>query len=254
MPAPHPAELPPPVGRPRDIVAGIGAFALATAICGLTAALAWLLPAAISGTPVEELRISLVPPAALFASVGLASVIGFVGVPAWVSRRRGSGSLRRDFGLGFTPSDIGVGVTLAAGALVVAAALSALWRNVVGAGAPTNTQDLTASASPATLAAAAVVIAVVVPFAEEVFFRGMVLSVLRRRFAVPVAVAASSALFGLLHAAGATGASRIAVPVITGAYGAIFCLGVLRTGRLGASIVAHSIVNTVAIVALFTAG
>jgi membrane protease YdiL (CAAX protease family) len=53
--------------------------------------------------------------------------------------------------------------------------------------------------SPASLPLGLLCIALIAPFAEELYFRGVLLSWLRRKIGAPLAVFASAAIFALLH-------------------------------------------------------
>ena len=86
---------------------------------------------------------------------------------------------------------------LAIGALMIAAVVAGSWM----AGAFAVADIAPALASPAALGAIAMLLAAFVVQAgvEELLFRGWMLSVIARKFNVPVAVALSSAVFTLLH-------------------------------------------------------
>jgi hypothetical protein len=84
------------------------------------------------------------------------------------------------------------------------------------------------------------------PIAEEVFFRGLVLKVTMRRFGKYVGVAVSSVLFGLMHMQGSLSAS-IYMGLSTAIIGVGLALLVLRTGRLGTSILSHGAFNASAV-------
>ncbi|HWA89355.1 MAG TPA: CPBP family intramembrane glutamic endopeptidase [Rhizomicrobium sp.] len=63
----------------------------------------------------------------------------------------------------------------------------------------TEAERLLVPQSAANLPIALVCVALIAPFAEELYFRGVVLSWLRRKMAAPLAVPASAAVFALLH-------------------------------------------------------
>lgn len=85
-------------------------------------------------------------------------------------------------------------------------------------------------------------VAVVGPVAEEIFFRGFVLTGLLRRFGVARALLLSSLLFGAFH-------------IDPGAILLTFMLGLvlgwvyLKTGSIWPAIFAHSLHNAVAVLA-----
>jgi membrane protease YdiL (CAAX protease family) len=94
--------------------------------------------------------------------------------------------------------------------------------------------------TPASIAWVIVLLCVVVPVGEEVFFRGFVFGGLRARWGVPAAAAASAVFFAAVH-----------LQLVHGL--PIFFLGVLlavayqRTGSLVPAIVAHSLNNVIAL-------
>jgi membrane protease YdiL (CAAX protease family) len=94
---------------------------------------------------------------------------------------------------------------------------------------------------------------VVAPAAEELLFR----HVLLRRFAVAgramLGVAVTSLLFALLHEPVPGGASWLLAVSLYTAMGAGFGAVYLRTGRLGAAVVAHAACNLVALIPAFSA-
>jgi membrane protease YdiL (CAAX protease family) len=84
---------------------------------------------------------------------------------------------------------------------------------------------------------------------EELIWRGWVLGTLRARYGVPVAVAASSALFGLGHAtllAHGTVAAQVAVKVVWTSFCGVFFAGVLLASRnYWMPIAAHAAMNCI---------
>lgn len=75
-----------------------------------------------------------------------------------------------------------------------------------------------------------------VPLAEELLFRGVLYTWLRR-WGVAVAVAASSLTFGLLHGLGVTFFTTTVV-------GVICAFAYERSGSLWTAVVAHAMTNT----------
>lgn len=94
--------------------------------------------------------------------------------------------------------------------------------------------------------------AVGAPVTEELFFRGLVLQVAARKFGPVLGVVASSMLFGLMHAQ-ATAAATAYTVTSTAVVGAGLALLVLRTGRLGTSIVSHAVFNASAVLLMLIA-
>ncbi len=170
---------------------------------------------------------------------------GMLGVVVRSSRVKGSGSVAVDFGLRFERGDVGVGVVtglLCQLVLVPAIYLPLQWafgRQDISK--PAKELARTAHGTPYIGFAFAVIVAA--PVIEELFFRGLLLRSLERRFGARWAVAGSSLAFGIAHFQGLQLPALIAV-------GLVFGVLRVRTGRLGPGIVAHAAFNAVAVIAL----
>ncbi len=175
----------------------------------------------------------------------LINVVVFVGVPLLTSRRKGTASLRRDFGLAIWPGDVARGLAGAFVAIAFSAAAVNLLTAVLGAEVDTGTRYVGVTGA-GQVVAIHVVVGLMVPMAEELFFRGMLLRSLQRRNGPILSLVASSALFALLHVSGATelGSTQAAILVWTWISGMVFGALTLGTGgRLGSAIVAHVALN-----------
>jgi membrane protease YdiL (CAAX protease family) len=177
---------------------------------------------------------------------------GFVGWPAVATYRKGQRSLARDFGLEIRWVDLAWGLLGAIVALVVSAVGGLIWLGLTGDDAPSNGGFLPDEVGLGAGIALWLLVGVATPIAEELFFRGLTLRAIGRRWNLTVGVIASSLVFGVLHASGGTALGSAAFfAVVTAGYGAVFALLVVRAqGRLGPAIVAHLLVNTVAVVTL----
>jgi len=172
--------------------------------------------------------------------------LGLLGAPVWASLRKGTRSLDADFGLRVRWSDARIGIPL--GLLTQPAILllylpfSSLLR---GKDLSKPAKDLAKTAHGPAFVALAVLLVVAAPFIEELFFRGLVLRALSRRFGTRWAVAGSSVFFALAHFEGLQFPALLLVGVL---------LGVLavRYGRLGPGIWAHGAFNAYAAVLLAT--
>lgn len=80
------------------------------------------------------------------------------------------------------------------------------------------------------------------PIVEEVFFRGLLLTVFSQKLNMVLSVVFSSLAFGLMHAQTSV-QSTLYMVAVTSVLGAVFALMRLYTGRLGTSIVAHVFFN-----------
>ena len=91
------------------------------------------------------------------------------------------------------------------------------------------------------LVVGAVVVLVVAPVCEELFFRGFLYRVLRLRTGMWVAGVLDGLVFGVVHGAGT---SLVALPVLA-FLGLVFCYVYERTGTLYATIALHCLNNTI---------
>ena len=161
--------------------------------------------------------------------------VGFVGWPIVASYRKGQRSLAKDFGLAIRWIDVAWGLLGGLGALLLSAGAGLLWTVASGDDPPSNAGFL--PEAPGVLGGIALflLVAVATPIVEELFFRGLVLRAIGRRWTLPIGIVGSSAVFGLFHF---TGGSSIPhgffIVAVTGLYGAVFALLVSRAhGRLG---------------------
>ena len=168
-----------------------------------------------------------------------------------VSRRRGTGSVRRDYGLQFRWSDFGIGL---AGS-IAGRVLSGLF--VAPIPFPSRSLREVDEAAfgqsiegAATWTALVVVTCIGAPLIEELFFRGLVQARLVGRWGPVVGIGVSSLLFGAAHLVAWQGAWTFAYAwaIVGGGVvlGTIFHL----TKRLGPSIAAHAFFNVQAMLVL----
>lgn len=108
-------------------------------------------------------------------------------------------------------------------------------------------RDLLGRADGAALVAMAVSVIVVAPLVEELFFRGLLLDAMRRRWGTAAAVMGSSAVFGATHF------QLLQFPALT-LSGVVFAIAAVRTGRLGAAVAVHAGFNATTFVALVLLG
>ena len=242
-PEPPLPPLPPPPAQPEpetvaapprwglgDFVFGlVASYALASLVAGL-----WF---AISGG--DELDLA----GQAFSQIGLWT--GMVGAVVLASRRKGAGRLADDFGFSIRWSDVGLGIGVAfAVQLVVLPAIALLLRPLLGEPEVSGpVRDLIdQSQGPAYIGLVASV-ALGAPIVEELFFRGLLLRSLQRRFPVAPAVALSALAFGLAHGSTLPAEAVILVMVSLTVFGAVLAFLAIRTGRLGPGIVAHAVFN-----------
>jgi membrane protease YdiL (CAAX protease family) len=104
-------------------------------------------------------------------------------------------------------------------------------------------QELGADSSTLALVAVAVLVCVMAPLAEELFFRGFVFTSLRRILGIPVAAIVTGAIFGAIH----LGGTEIEFIVPLAVFGALLCLLYVWTDSLLPCIVLHALNNGLAL-------
>lgn len=222
----------------------------------------WGMGDALAGTALTLLVPSLVVVAVLDAtgrqdvkgiSLGAVALLqiplwaGLLGAPLWSSFGKGRRSLTADFGLRMLWRDIPIGMAagLAAQFLLVAA-ITLLYR-VLGVDLDkvgTAAEELTASATGVIdVVLLVAIVAVAAPLFEELFYRGLWMRSVERRWGTAWAVVVSSVLFGAIHL------QIYDFPALAG-FGAIAALLTVWTGRLGPAIWAHVAFNLTAVIFL----
>jgi membrane protease YdiL (CAAX protease family) len=217
----------------------VGGIAASIVVPVLVAGVAGVTPDEIDRAPIWELVVLQLPFwLTIFGTVVLAS------------RRKGTGSLRRDFGLEMRGRDVLIGLALGVLAqLVLTLALIPIY-HLVGIDpddAGRAAQDLADRASNAFDWAWLFVLVVAgAPFFEELFHRGLVLRAARARWGDAAAIVVSGLVFGALHF---DPAAFLALSLFG------FLLGWLavRTGRLGPGIWTHVAFNLTTFIALVLA-
>lgn len=101
--------------------------------------------------------------------------------------------------------------------------------------------DLGADTSTALLITGALVVIVVAPACEELFFRGVLFRALRLRFPFWAAALVDGLFFGVVHG---TSTPIASLPILA-ALGIVFCWVYERTGTLFATIGLHALNNTI---------
>lgn len=182
---------------------------------------------------------------------------GLIGWPTIATWFKGQRSLRKDFGLLFTWADVGWGVLAGFACLALSILFSLLWVAISGQDPPSNADFLDdVGTGPLVVLVLFAAIAVGTPLAEELFFRGLFMRALGKRWNVRVAVVGSSLVFGAMHAtAGTSLGSALFIAGVTAAYGFVLALlTVWRNGRLGGAITAHGVINGTQVLLFFLAG
>jgi CAAX protease family protein len=184
-------------------------------------------------------------PGALTLALGFAGQFIVYGLVTWqYSRRRGTGSLRRDLGLRVHWRDwwvIPFGMLCA----IVLGLLVAPLRHFIDQ-SQSVVQDLNNS-SGAKLAVIAVAAGVLAPVFEELLFRGLLLRSLLPLVSEPWAIGISATAFGAVHFVGGNVLGTLVVlPALIG-LGVISGIFAVRSGDLSRSILLHMGFNLLAV-------
>ena len=236
---------PVPVGdtakRPPGLP-GLG-IALAGYLVGVALSLVILLLLWLSGHPGGRV-VQLVA-----SEIGLWT--GLLGACVLVSRRRGSGSLKADFGLRFRPIDVGLGLAASLVARVRAGysvlPISFAFRHVRQ---PDRTVLGDVAHGAVGWLALILVVCVGAPVIEELFFRGLVQVRLVGKWGAVCGITVTSLLFGAAHLIGWQGPVTLAYAWTIFVGGLVLGAARYYSGRLGTSITAHMLFNAQALLVL----
>ena len=161
------------------------------------------------------------------------------GWPLLATRLRGNGA-SIDLGLRMTWAEAAWGAVAGVACLIVAAIAAVLTGLIVGdfgSAAGEVAEQLVARGDPLTWLAFGLLLALGAPIVEELAFRGLTFAALRKRGLGPTATVVLSALaFAAFHF------EPVRLPVLL-AVGLVLGFTRLRTGALGACIVAHAVNN-----------
>ena len=214
----------------------------------------WVLPGLLAGFVLSGVGAAIGQGLTHRSTSGLTDLLGeaglwaaFIGTALLVSKRYGTGSLKRDYGLAVKPVDLFFGVVAAGAALLLTAVVVAAFQGTKFSG--TNDQILTQQKGHGVgLVLVSLLVAVGAPFFEELFFRGFLRNALQERFGAHGAVWMQAGVFAMLHFGEA---SKLAgnVSVVLAMFGVGLVLGYAArlTGRLGAGMTAHCLFNLLAV-------
>lgn len=159
-----------------------------------------------------------------------------------VSRTKGVGSLRSDFGLRIRPSDwwwglVGMGISIGSGLLLVPV------QRLLDESPSQEVVRIIDRSGGAAAIAGALAVAIAAPIGEELLFRGALLRSLQRRFRPAVAIAITSVVFAAVHPLLDPSAVLALVPLLV----LSVCCGIVavRGGDLSRSIWLHVGFNTI---------
>lgn len=218
-------------------------FAVSLAIIGLLAS--------AEGIGLDELSSmdsSELPPSTIVVPTLIQQAAWF-GWPLIVSRWKGLGAAA-DWGLKFEPVDLGIGLGTAMIALFMAGLGGAITSALVGLeddSLADNTQVITDMEGTPWLWGILFIVVIGAPFSEELLFRGLILRSVAKRWGSVAGVIGSLLLFVPIHYAdgGIFGPGQIVLWVSIALLGAVLAITAVVTGRLGAPIVAHILINAI---------
>lgn len=241
-PPPPPAPAAPPVGAPRwglrDAFLGFLA-ALLLSLVGVSIVLAAGGWDTFDDAPMWAVAVMQVP-----------LWLGLAGTVVVAVKRRGSGSLREDVGFWMRPLDVPVGLALGVACQFVLSYVL-MWPVLQLAGKTFDEYaeparelgDKAEASSTAGVLLFVLVVVVMAPLVEELYYRGLVHRSAVRLLGVPAGVAVTALAFGLAH-----GQLLQLLPLV--AFGLVLSVVAQRTGRLGLALWTHAGFNATTVVVL----
>ncbi len=188
-------------------------------------------------------------PLALLATGLIGQQFGQGVWPLIVSKWKGLGSTI-DWRLRFDAADLWIG-PLTGFSMLIVAGLAGLGItelvNLEDEAAADNTAFLTDAEGTPWLYVFIFAVVIGAPVAEEIFFRGLCLRAIEKRFGLVVGVVASTVIFTLPHFIGGGLKGTIVLFTVIGLVGAILGVLVAKTDRLGGAIIAHMVFNCVGV-------
>ena len=168
----------------------------------------------------------------------------------YVSRTRGSGSFREDYGLSLHwPADLrpGIGIGLLAFASQIAIGIVLISLTHARPASTTTAFTRMREHGDPWFWLTLLLPVIGAPFVEELVFRGLTLRAMLRRLSPEGAAVGSAALFGLFHwRIGSPVLANLELATILGFSGYLFAKVDLRHhGRLGPGMVAHATINSI---------
>lgn len=221
---------------------GLGDFFAVYLVAILLAApLAQGIALGVTGDPLDD-------PGAAVVAATFAAQFGAFFVGVWlVSRAKGSGSLRHDFGFGVSTSDWWVPL-LGMGLFVVSILFVLPLVSLAGNENQQVVEDLM-DAGGVELAVYLVAAGLLAPVLEELLFRGLLLRALVRRLDPLYAVAVCGLLFGAVHLTDFSigSVARLPALVLLGTFSSVLAV---RSGGLSQPILLHLGFNLVTVLSV----
>ena len=175
--------------------------------------------------------------------------IPMVGASILTTRTFGTGSIGDDLGLRFRPVDLALAVVIALGGILASALTQVLlspFPRLLGSNTGFIEDQRGTVAGVIVITVSTLVGA---PIVEELFFRGLVLRGLFPKLGW-VGVGVQALVFGLIHFDPTEGLGNVGVIIGVGAFGLVQGAAAARIGRIGPTILSHSLFNALAVVPL----
>ena len=225
-------ETPPVRWGLGDVALGIGLSLVATL------ALQIILVSTGAYDPDDDLSLTLLP------LLQLPLWASYLGVTAWASGTKGNGVVT-DFRLRMRWFDVPVGLAIGFGTQVLVGLLYLSLSDVIDIDELEEpARELTDKAvDPVGVILLVTMVVFFAPLVEELFFRGLLLRSLDRRWGRVAAIAGSALVFAVLHF------QLLQFPALL-LFGAVAAALAVRTGRLGPAIWAHVGFNATTVIAL----
>lgn len=214
-------------------------FALAYLLTILLSPLAYAVTGVSTNTSQSDLPLSTI------ALLQVPFYAGMLAVALGASMRKGRGPVT-DFGIGMRGTDAPYGLVV--GVITqLAATLLYLpfiwWTSLNSNDISKPARELTDKAHGSGVVLLILVVVVAAPIVEEIFFRGLVLRSLQRRFSQGWAIVLSSAVFAAAHF------QPLQFPALF-VFGLVAARLATRSGRLGPGMWAHVAFNAFAVISL----
>lgn len=190
-------------------------------------------------------------PLALLATGLIGQQLGQGLWPLLVSKWKGLGS-KVDWRLRFDAADLWIGPLTGFGMLIVAGLAGLAVTELIGLEdeeAANNTAFLNDAEGTPWLYVLIFGVVVGAPVVEEIFFRGLCLRAIEKRFGLMIGVIGSTVIFTLPHFIGGGLKGTIVLFTVIGLVGAILGVLVAKLDRLGPAIIAHMVFNSVGVLA-----
>ena len=172
---------------------------------------------------------------------------GLLGAPLWATNLKGRRSLAEDFGLRMRWTDVPLGLGVGLVAQVALGIVVRILYDLLGIDLDKvgeSAEQLTESAVDAVgVVLLVLVVVVAAPVFEELFYRGLWLRAVARRYGTVVGVLLSSFVFAAIHF------QPYDFPALFG-FALVLAVLTARNGRLGPAIWAHVAFNLTAVVSL----